>query len=262
MLKEIIKNKKEELEEKKRILSLNEIKKKLNRLDKTRDFKKALQSDANDIRIIAEIKKASPSKGIISCDFDPKKIAGEYEKHGAAAISILTDKKYFMGNESYINDVKQIVKIPLLRKDFIIDEYQVYETRLVKGDALLLIVAVLDDEQIKDYLALAKGLEMECLVEVHDEKETERALQCGSSIIGINNRDLRTFQTDIRTTFRLKTMIPDEKIVISESGISSVKDIQLLKQHGVNVFLIGEALMREDDRGRKLRSFLRNSFDS
>lgn len=252
MLKKIIDHKRTEIEGSKNSLPLSEIKKKLKGgLENPRDFKGALTDNQKDVRVIAEIKKASPSKGVIRNDFNPVEIAKVYDKHGASAISVLTDKKFFMGDLNYINNIKQIVKLPILRKDFIIDPYQIYETRMNGGDAVLLIVSVLDDHELKDFLSLSSEMGMECLVEVHDDREAERALKSDCAIIGINNRDLKTFKTDIKTTLRLIEMIPDEKIVVSESGIEKSEDIKLLKDAGVDAFLIGEAFMREKNIANK-----------
>jgi indole-3-glycerol phosphate synthase len=257
MLKKIIDHKRTEIEESKNSLPLSEIKEKLKgNLENPRDFKRALTDNQKDVRVIAEIKKASPSKGVIRSDFNPVEIAKVYDEHGASAISVLTDKKFFMGDLKYINNVKQIVNLPILRKDFIIDPYQIYETRLNGGDAVLLIVSLLDDQELKDFYSLSCEMGMECLVEVHDDRETERALKSDCSIIGINNRDLKTFKTDIKTTLRLIEMIPDEKIVVSESGIEKSEDIKLLKDAGVDAFLIGEAFMKEKNIANKFNEVI------
>lgn len=221
-------------------------------VDPPRGFLKAL-TDSPEIAIIAEVKKASPSKGIISPDFNPPAIASSYEKGGAAAISVLTDEKFFQGALAYIPQVRQAVKLPVIRKDFIIHELQIEEARSYGADAILLIAAILDQEQIRDYLQMSGELAMDVLVEVHDEKELEKSLAAGSSLIGINNRDLRDFTVDLETTIRLRREIPDSVPVVSESGIKNRDDINLLQEHGVTAVLIGETLMRSKDREAALR---------
>lgn len=221
-------------------------------VDPPRGFLKAL-TDSPEIAIIAEVKKASPSKGIISPDFNPPAIAASYEKGGAAAISVLTDEKFFQGALAYIPQVRQAVKLPVIRKDFIIHELQIEEARSYGADAILLIAAILDQEQIRDYLQMSGELAMDVLVEVHDEKELEKSLAAGSSLIGINNRDLRDFTVDLETTIRLRREIPDSVPVVSESGIKNRDDINLLQEHGVTAVLVGETLMRSKDREAALR---------
>jgi indole-3-glycerol phosphate synthase len=207
------------------------------------------------VRIIAEIKRASPSKGVIKLDFMPAEIARVYEANGAAAVSILTEEKYFKGDIEYLAAIKRNLKIPALRKDFIFDEYQVYESRAYGADAILLIAAILEQERLTGLMALAKELGMSVLVEVHDEKELERVLDTDARVIGINNRDLKTFKTDLNTTVRLVPYVPKDRVLVSESGINTFEDIQFLRQHGVDAFLVGEALMREDNMniGKKLK---------
>ncbi|MBN1366375.1 MAG: indole-3-glycerol phosphate synthase TrpC [Dehalococcoidales bacterium] len=222
------------------------------------DFKAALQSEKG-IRLIAEVKKASPSKGIIRPDFDPVEIAETYAINGAAAISVLTEPKYFMGNIAYLKKIKDALgnrRLPLLRKDFIFDNYQIYEARAFGADALLLIAAILTPDKLKALLDLSTSLGMACLVEVHNEKEVETALSGGAEIIGINNRDLQTFKTDIMTTERLRPLVPPGKIVVSESGIKTRTDILKLEKLGVNAVLIGEAFMAERDIAGKMRELL------
>lgn len=259
MLKTIVDYKRKEIKESKASLSLSELKKRLNDINQgTRDFKKALLGNKRGTRIIAEIKKASPSKGIICKNFNPIDIAKTYEDNGAIAISVLTEKRYFQGDLKFISLIKKKVSIPLLRKDFIIDSYQIYETRLVGGDAVLLIVSILDHIQLKDLISLTRELGMECLVEVHSDSEMDMALKSDCSIIGINNRDLKTFKTDINTTLRLIKRVPNNRIVISESGIERREDIELLKDAGVHAFLIGETLMKENNIAYKLSSLIDN----
>ncbi|HUU49789.1 MAG TPA: indole-3-glycerol phosphate synthase TrpC [Nitrospinota bacterium] len=260
MLKKIVDYKRKEIKESKASISFSEIKKRLKDVNAaTRDFKKALLDNGKRTRIIAEIKKASPSRGIISKDFKPIDIAKIYENNGAKAISVLTEKKFFEGDLKFISQIKKEVSLPILRKDFIIDPYQIYETRLFGGDAILLIVSILDQKQLKDFISLSKELSMECLVEVHNDLEMEGALKSDCSIIGINNRDLKTFKTDINTTLRLIKKIPIDRIVVSESGIERREDIALLKDAGVHAFLIGEALIKENNIAHKLRYLIDNS---
>jgi indole-3-glycerol phosphate synthase len=221
------------------------------------NFKDALlPAQDGRTRVIAEIKKASPSKGVIRKDFNHLEIAEIYEKNGASALSVLTDRNFFQGSIDYLSEIRHHVSIPLLRKDFVFDEYQIFEARGYGADAVLLIAAVLDDKELHDFVELAFNLGMAPLVEVHDEAELERTLKTKAELIGINNRNLQTFKTDLNTTIRLIDRIPDDKIVISESGINTKDDVNFLKNAGVDAFLIGEALMREADIGKKLREFV------
>ena len=206
-----------------------------------RDFGAALNADA--LSIIAEVKKASPSKGLIDPNFDPVKTALNYEKYSVDAISVLTEKKYFLGDDKNIRLVKQNASMPVLRKDFIIDKYQIYQSLFLGADAILLIVAVLKDK-LKSYYKLATSLGLHCLVEVHSKIEIELALECGCKIIGINNRDLNNFNVDIHTTEKLMKYIPKCKTIVSESGIKSISDANYLKSIGISAVLIGESFMR------------------
>ena len=227
------------------------LKRRLKDIPPARDFLKALEGAG--VKIIAEIKKASPSKGIIRKRFDPEYIAGIYEDNGAAAISVVTEEKFFHGSLDYLRSVKNKVSIPVLRKDFILDEYQIYESRVAGADCILLIASLLSKAQMEDFMALSQSLGMGCLVEVHKKTELDMVLSTNARLIGINNRNLKTFRTDINTTKRLIGKIPEDRIVVSESGINTYKDIYTLEGAGVKAFLIGEALMREEDIGRKLR---------
>jgi indole-3-glycerol phosphate synthase len=224
-----------------------------------RDFASAISlpgKPGNEIRIIAEVKKASPSRGVIRENFKPLAIAREYEAAGAAAVSVLTDEKYFQGSLEDLTLIKEDLILPVLRKDFIVDPYQIYESRDAGADAVLLIAAALPPlgpGGLQGLLNLTESLGMAALVEVHDEAELETALSSGARIIGINNRDLKTFQIDINTTVRLAPLIPDDRIIVSESGIKSHYDVARLKEAGVSAFLIGEALMREKDVAGKLK---------
>lgn len=220
-----------------------------------RGFQRALVSCA-EVAVIAEAKKASPSKGVICADFDPVAIARDYEAGGAQAISVLTDETYFQGSLDYIPLVRAAVPLPVIRKEFIIDEIQVRQAALFGADAILLIAAILDRQQMADYQALAAELGMDSLVEVHDEREAERALAAGSRLIGINNRNLRDFSVDMGTTFRVMAELPKEIPVVSESGIRDHRDMVELARHGVAAALVGETLMRLGDRRQGLRALL------
>ncbi len=216
-------------------------------------FERALESD--DISFICEIKKASPSKGVIAENFNWLEIARDYEIAGASAISILTEPKFFQGDSRHLIDVANAVRIPVLRKDFIIDGYQIYESKLLGADAILLIASILRPEEIKYFIKIADGLGLSCLVETHTEEEIMSSLKAGARIIGVNNRDLKTFNVDINHTVRLRPFVPKDKLFVSESGISSSEHINKLKRIGTNGVLIGEALMKKSDKKRALREF-------
>jgi indole-3-glycerol phosphate synthase len=234
-------------------LPLTELRQRLLDLPPTRPFRQALQSQADaGTRIITEIKKASPSAGLIRADFDPVAIATTYARHGAAAISVLTDQQFFQGELAFLTAIRQQVRLPLLRKDFIIDPYQLYEARLYGADAILLIAAALDISRLKELAALSLELALEPLVEVHTAAELEKVLVCSCRIIGINNRDLHTFRTDVGTTLALLPQVPEGYLVVSESGLRDRATITALEARGVTAFLIGESLMREQDIGAKL----------
>ncbi|MGQ3684965.1 MAG: indole-3-glycerol phosphate synthase TrpC [Candidatus Loosdrechtia sp.] len=255
ILDEIYQYKISEVAEYKKRIPHEVLKEKCKRRRGVKSFSTVLRSDTN-ICIIAEVKKASPSAGIIRENFKPVEIARMYESGGAAAISVLTDEKYFKGSLSYLTAIKESVNIPVLRKDFIIDPYQIYEAYAAGADALLLIAALLSGKEIQKFLGLAEELGMDCLIEVHTEEELQKVLQTSAHIIGINNRNLRTFKTDLETTIRLRPFIPDGKITVSESGITSRADIIHLLQNGVNAVLVGETLMRSDDISAKLHELL------
>jgi indole-3-glycerol phosphate synthase len=210
------------------------------------------QRDTLGTRIIAEVKKASPSAGVIRADFDPVAIATTYAQHGAAAISVLTDSKFFQGHLTFLRAIRQAVQVPLLRKDFVVDPYQLYEARLYGADAILLIVAALEAPQLVDLATLSLDLGLEPLVEVHTAAELDQALASPCRVIGINNRDLHTFRTDVATTLELLPRIPAGYVVVSESGLKDRATLARLEAHGVAAFLIGESLMREPDMGAKL----------
>lgn len=234
-------------------MPLREIKSRLGDAPAPLDFARRLvRNDAGIPAVIAEIKKASPSAGVIRRDFDPESIARSYESAGASAISVLTDEQFFQGSLAYLRRVKSICSLPVLRKDFIVDEYQVYESRAAGADAVLLIVAALDADMLAELMNRATEIGMDCLVEVHSEAEMQVAIEVGAPVIGINNRNLQTFEVSLDTTATLLPMIPRAKKV-SESGIRSRQDMQHLGSLGVDAVLVGEALMRQDDIAGTLR---------
>ncbi len=254
ILQKIIQHKKIEVESSAKRMPLRTLSNLIYSCPTTRGFIEAINArlQFQQPAIIAEIKKASPSKGILRTDFDPIAIAKSYEQNGAACLSILTDEKFFHGSNEYLSQVHEICPLPILRKDFIIDAYQVYEARVTGADCILLIVAILDDAQLQDLADLATHLGMDVLVEIHNQIELERALSINIRLIGINNRDLETFDTNIKTTLDLLDQIPKKHIVVSESGIHTHEDIALLSDVGVHTFLIGEAFMTADDPGTAL----------
>jgi len=209
--------------------------------------------EAGDAAVIAEIKKASPSKGVLRADFRPAEIAASYERHGAAALSVLTDAPFFQGAPEYLAAAREATSLPALRKDFVVDAWQVFESRVLGADAILLIVAALDDAELRDFEALAIGLGMAVLVEVHDESELDRALALRTPLIGINNRNLRTFEVALQTTLALLSRIPAGRVVVTESGIVAAGDVRRMRAAGVDAFLVGEAFMRAADPGVALR---------
>ncbi len=255
ILDEIIAHKKEELAETKRLATFPDIRSKALDAAPTRGFGKAL-SGTGGIRLVAEVKKASPSKGVIREDFDPVKISQIYEKSGASCLSVLTERKFFQGELDYLGRIRKVVELPLLRKDFIIDEYQIHEARAAGADAILLIAACLEKQQLGDYLEIARQLGLDVLVESHTYKELDKSLQAGATLVGINNRDLTTFMVSLQTTFDLLKDIPDDRTVVSESGIKTRKDAVLLQEAGVDAVLVGESLMRETDIGKKVKELL------
>ncbi|MBE9561295.1 MAG: indole-3-glycerol phosphate synthase TrpC [Proteobacteria bacterium] len=254
ILQQIIEHKKIEVASNAKRMPLRTLSHLLDSCEPTRGFIEAInvRLQFQQPSVIAEIKKASPSKGLLRANFDPIAIAKSYEQNGAACLSILTDENFFQGSNEYLSQVHEICPLPILRKDFIIDAYQVYESRVIGADCILLIVAILDDAQLQDLADLAIHLEMDVLVEVHNQKELERALSLNTRLIGINNRNLKTFETNIQTTLDLLDQIPKKNIVVSESGIHTPEDIALLSDFSVHTFLIGEAFMKADDPGAAL----------
>ena len=220
----------------------------------TRDFLGAMRAKiaAGQAAVIAEVKKASPSKGVLRADFIPADIAQSYAEHGAACLSVLTDRQFFQGEPDFLKQVRASCQLPVLRKDFMVDPYQIYESRAMGADCILLIAACLDDAQMADLEAIALGLDMAVLVEVHDAPELERALKLKTPLLGINNRNLRTFEVSLDTTLALKKNVPADKLLVTESGILSVADVQRMRGEGVHAFLVGEAFMRAPEPGEAL----------
>ncbi len=253
IIDDIVAAKKQQLNNEKSFMCLNELKSRIKTAGKNRlKLFDALKKDSG-VSIIAEIKKASPSSGLIRNNIDPADYARNYMREGACAISVLTEKNYFQGEDDYLYKVKQSVSIPVLRKDFIIDIWQVYQSAYYGADAILLIASLLNDDELKKYLIVAGILGMECLVEVHNEAEAYRSIEAGAAIIGINNRDLKDFSVNLDTTFRILNVIPHTCAVVSESGISSREDIRRLKEAGVDGALIGGAIMTAEDPFLKLK---------
>jgi indole-3-glycerol phosphate synthase len=259
ILDEIIAHKHQEVAAAKNRISERELRARLADIeDQPRGFVQALHAaeGANRAPLIAEVKKGSPSKGVIRSDFDPVAIAEIYEANGAACLSVLTDERFFLGHLEYLAQIRRHVRLPLLRKDFVCDPYQLYEARSAGADAVLLIAAMLDLAQLRDFTALARDLGLDVLLEVHDEAELETALQVNCELVGINNRDLRTFVTDLATTERLAKLVPGNRLIVAESGIHSRLDVLRLQRAGARAFLVGESLMRQADIGGKLRELL------
>ncbi|MDM7460352.1 MAG: indole-3-glycerol phosphate synthase TrpC [bacterium] len=257
VLQRILETKREELDTRRRATPLTELKARLSDLPPTRGFHFALRNTKNPIALIAEIKRASPSKGVIREDFAPAAIAEQYHRASADALSVLTDEPYFQGKPENLYIARQAVPLPALRKDFILDEYQVYESRTLQADALLLIVAALPDrKQLHDLRILAESLSMDALVEVHDEWELETAIESGATLVGVNNRDLRTFEVSLETTFRLLRYFPEGVTRVSESGIETAEQVRRLHAAGVDAILVGETLMRAGDPVETVREWM------
>lgn len=254
ILDEICENKRLEVETARTTRPIKELEDRIATLPPPRDFRLALREEG--ISLIAEIKRASPSKGVLLEDADPVALGALYEQGGARAISILTDQKYFQGSLDDFMVVKQHVAVPCLRKEFIIDPYQIYESRAAEADAILLIVRILSDQQLSEYLSIAGSLGMAALVETHDAADIERALKAEAHIIGINNRDLSTFETNVNTTMELKKLVPGGNVLVSESGIQTRDQVRLLEDGGVDAILIGEALVSNENIAAKVYQFL------
>lgn len=255
ILDEIIKNKKAELLKSRKETPLSILESRISDQDDALDVL-TLHSRMQGIKVIAEIKKASPSKGVIRQDFNHTEIAKQYSESGAFALSVLTDRKYFQGEIGFLDDIRKVSTIPLLRKDFTVDPYNIYEARAHAADMVLLIVSALEPLQIKELLEITHNLGMNAVVEVHSESELETALDAGAKIVGINNRDLRTFEVSLDVSKRLSGLVPDDRIVIAESGITGRDDIRDLMQYGIDTFLVGETFMRAERPGEKLKALL------
>ena len=256
ILETITERTKERIREEKKQISINEIRKKAEEKASSDTTKFAFEQAlcAEGLSFICEAKKASPSKGLIAPDFPYLAIAKEYEQAGASAISCLTEPFYFQGADRYLREIAAAVQIPVLRKDFTVDEYMIYQAKSLGASAVLLICAILDDGELRAYRQLAKELGLDALVEAHDEYEVDRALNLGAEIVGVNNRDLRTFQVDMNNSIRLRKMAPDNVVFVSESGIRTPEDIRILYENKVDGVLIGETLMRSPDKKAALES--------
>lgn len=255
ILSEILAHKRHEVDLIRKRIPLKELRERLQEAPPPRNFRKAIEA-ADPPALIAEVKRASPSGGILRDDYAPVALARSYVSNGAACISVLTDEQYFQGRLSHLTDVRQAASAPIMRKDFIVDEYQLYESRVAGADAVLLIVAALAHDDLVRLMSVAWSLGMAAFVEVHDEDELDEALSTRARLIGINNRDLHVFRTNIDTTIRLMHRVPADRLVISESGIRSRADVLRLKREGVRGVLVGEALMREPDVGAKVRELI------
>jgi indole-3-glycerol phosphate synthase len=254
ILDRIMQHKAQEVAHQKAKVLLNDLRAMADDTEPSRRFVNALQTSISEDRsaVIAEVKKASPSKGIIRPDFDPVRIADSYQNHGASCLSVLTDAEFFQGSADYFRSVRRVCDIPMLRKDFMLDDYQIFEARAMGADCILLIVAALEDGLMQDLAGRSIELGMDVLIEVHNAPELARGLQLNMPMIGINNRSLRTFETSLSNTTDLLESIPSDILVVTESGIHSAEDVELMRQHKVNSFLVGEAFMRADDPGQKM----------
>ncbi|QSX79627.1 indole-3-glycerol phosphate synthase TrpC [Agrilutibacter solisilvae] len=255
ILTTILARKAEEIEQRSRVRPLSELRDRARNQPATRGFVRSMRDRlAADLpAVIAEVKKASPSKGVIRADFRPADIARSYQAGGAACLSVLTDVDFFQGSNLFLSEARNACTLPVIRKDFIVDPYQVYEARMIGADCILLIVAALEDAQMIDLANLAGELGMDVLVEVHDIDELERALQTDCELIGINNRNLRTFQVSLDTTLEMRQAVPPDRILVTESGITSRQDVIRMREAGVHAFLVGESFMREPDPGAALQ---------
>jgi indole-3-glycerol phosphate synthase len=254
ILKKILARKREEIDRRQAAMPMDELREMAKQAGPVRGFVQAIAAKikAGKPAVIAEIKKASPSRGVLRADFRPAEIAQSYAWHGAACLSVLTDKDFFQGCEAYLQLARNACPLPVIRKDFLVDPYQIVEARAIGADCVLLIAAALDDAQMAALAALAGELGMDVLVEVHDADELHRALKLDVKLIGINNRDLRSFDVSLQTTLGLLWQIPDDRIVVTESGILAPEDVALMRSHGVHAFLVGEAFMKAGEPGEKL----------
>ncbi|HUW24923.1 MAG TPA: indole-3-glycerol phosphate synthase TrpC [Gallionella sp.] len=254
ILNKILAVKAQEIASAKPVKPLHQVRAEAQQAAPVRDFTAAIRAriTAGQSAVIAEIKKASPSKGVLRADFHPAEIAASYAQHGAVCLSVLTDEQFFQGSAEYLKQARAACELPVLRKDFIVDEYQIYAARAMGADAILLIAAALSLPQMRAFEALAHSLGMAVLVEVHDGVELEVALQLATPLIGVNNRNLHTFEVSLQTTLDLLPQIPEERIVVTESGILGPEDVKLMRANRVNAFLVGEAFMRADDSGAEL----------
>jgi indole-3-glycerol phosphate synthase len=255
ILRKILARKAEEVRERRAAVSLASLESRITEQVATRGFTAALAAKVavSAPAVIAEIKKASPSKGVIREDFHPAQIAASYQEGGAACLSVLTDRDFFQGDDLYLQEARAACDLPVIRKDFTVDPYQVVEARAIGADAILLIVAALADEQMRELTHAAREVGLDVLVEVHDRAELERALELGTKLLGINNRDLHSFDMRLETTLELLPYIPQDKVVVTESGIHAPADVALMREHSVHAFLVGEAFMRAPEPGEKLR---------
>src|SRR5215813_6607015 len=260
ILRRILGVKREEIDAARRLTPLAELKARASAMPPARDFAGAMRGAvaAGNAAVIAEIKKASPSKGVLRAEFDPAQIAKTYAVHGATCLSVLTDREFFQGRPEYLEQARAASRLPALRKDFLVDPYQLYEARALGADPVLLIVAALDLPRMQELEAVAIELGMAVLVEIHDAAELNAALQLRTSLLGINNRDLHTFDTRLSTTLSLLPHIPTDRLVITESGIASPADVKLMRENGVQAFLVGEAFMRAPDPGVELARLFSN----
>ena len=253
ILNEIVDKTKERLIKQKKSQPLEVLKEKTNQLDTNLNFPFEDMLKTKDLSFICEVKKASPSKGLICENFNPVEIAKEYETIGASAVSVLTEPYFFQGKNSYLSDIADNINLPILRKDFIIDEYMIYESKLIKASAILLIASILTDNQLKEYIELSNSLGLSALVEAHNKEEIDKSLSAGAKIIGVNNRDLKDFTVNINNSIELRKYVPEDILFISESGIKTSDDIKNLRNNNVNGVLIGETLMKSSNRKNTLK---------
>jgi len=254
ILQKILQRKIEENAERSQKQNISALRQRIEQASPVRGFIRAIENKIaqGDAAVIAEIKKASPSKGVMRENFIPADIAKSYQQHGAACLSVLTDKDFFQGCEAYLQQAREATTLPVIRKDFIIDPYQVYEARAMNADCILLIVAALEDSALNELLSLAHELNMDVLMEVHDRDEMARAINSGAKLIGVNNRNLRTFEVSLQNTLGMLDMVPADRILVTESGIHTPEDVRLMRENNINAFLVGEAFMRVDEPGEKL----------